>query len=332
MQRPTNLWTIMLSGGNGERLRPFIRRVFGRDLAKQYCAFLGNRTMFESTADRARMLAPPQQNVAVVAQSHLERGWVGQAQIPEGKLLAQPFNHDTGPGALLPLAYVRRKEPDAVVVILPCDHFVYPEHRFTEDVRNAVKAVEAFPERLVLLGASPKLVDADLGWIELGPPLPSSSDSDLRQVNRFVEKPPADEAARIMRAGGLLNTMIIAARLDSLWSLARRHFPDTIALFERLENAFDTDRERDELRQAYREMPSWNLSQDLLGRCPSNLAVMELDGVEWNDWGRPERILETMRHLRPADEPIWSTELLSLTSNRTESPKSIAAIRHAVSA
>jgi len=156
MEKRTNLWTVMLSGGDGERLRPFVQRLFGRDRAKQYCTFIGNRTMFEQTADRARMLAPAQHSVAVVAKSHVERGWVGREQMPEGKLLAQPCNHDTGPGVLLPLAYVRRKDPDASVVILPCDHFVYPEYLFTQRVINTIEAVEAFPERVVLLGACPE--------------------------------------------------------------------------------------------------------------------------------------------------------------------------------
>jgi mannose-1-phosphate guanylyltransferase len=313
MEKRTNLWTVMLSGGDGERLRSFVQRLFGRDRAKQYCTFIGNRTMFEQTADRARMLAPAQHSVAVVAKSHVERGWVGREQMPEGKLLAQPCNRDTGPGVLLPLAYVRKKDPDASVVILPCDHFVYPEYLFTRRVSNAIEAAEAFPERVVLLGASPEKADADLGWIDLGGSLSSSFDSDIYRVSRFVEKPPAEQAARIMRTGGLLNTLVIACRVDSLWILGRSLFPQTIALLEQAANAFDTDREDEALHRAYREVPSWNLSKDLLGRCAENLAVMELDNVQWSDWGKPERILDSIGRMSPANDQIWNTELLNLS-------------------
>jgi mannose-1-phosphate guanylyltransferase len=287
--------------------------------------------MFEYTADRARRLAPPQHNVAVVAESHVEHGWVGREQMPGGKLLAQPCNHDTGPGVLLPLAYVRRNDPHASVVILPCDHFVYPEYLFTKSAMNAVEAAEAFPERVVLLGASPEVVDADLGWIELGGSLSSSFDSEVYSVHRFVEKPPDDEAARIMRTGGLLNTLVIASRLDSLWTLGRRHFPETIALLERAANAFDTDSEDEVLHRIYREMPSWDLSKDLLGRCPESLAVMELDGVQWSDWGRPERILDTIRRMRRDNDQTWSPGLLSLSCAGADSPKSTADLERTVS-
>jgi mannose-1-phosphate guanylyltransferase len=239
--------------------------------------------------------------------------------MPEGKLLAQPCNRDTGPGALLPLAYVKGKNPDATVVILPCDHFVYPEYLFTQRVINAIESVEAFPERVVLLGACPEKADADLGWIELAGPLSPSFDSEIYTVSRFVEKPPAEEATRIMKTGGLLNTLVIACRVKSLWALGQRHFPRTIALLEQAANAFDTAKEDEALHRAYREMPSWNLSKDLLGRCSENLAVMELDGVQWSDWGKPERIFETISRMRRANDQMWSAELLKLSG--TETPK-----------
>jgi len=75
--------------------------------------------------------------------------------------------------------------------------------------------------------------------------------------------------------------------------------------------AFDTDREDEELRYIYQEMLSRNLFKDLLGRCAENLAVMELDSVQWSDWGKPERILDSIGRLRPANDQIWNTELFN---------------------
>jgi mannose-1-phosphate guanylyltransferase len=49
-------------------------------------------------------------------------------------------------------------------------------------------------------------------------------------------------------------------------------------------------------------MPAKNFSTDLLQRVPEQLAVVELTGVLWSDWGKPERIAETLRRIdrRPA--------------------------------
>lgn len=294
MEKPANLWTIILSGGNCEPLRSFVQRLVGRERPKQYCAFVGTRTMFQHTLDRADLLGPPEHKVAVEAKSHVERGWVGRKHLPKGKLIAQPSSRDTGPGVFLPLDYVRRQDPEATVVTLPSDHCVYPESMFTRRVRNAVEAAEALPDRPVLLGASPEKPDVDLGWIERGESLRSSYNPVVCGVSRFVEKPAIEEAERAMKSGGLLSTLVIVSRLNALWSLGRCHFPETIALLERATGAFDTDGEDTALQRIYQEMPSWNVSSDLLGRSAANLAVMELDGIFWSDWGKPERIMDTL--------------------------------------
>jgi hypothetical protein len=44
-------------------------------------------------------------------------------------------------------------------------------------------------------------------------------------------------------------------------------------------------------------MPVYNFSSDLLERLPDRMAVMELAGVLWSDWGKPERIAETIRRI-----------------------------------
>jgi mannose-1-phosphate guanylyltransferase len=83
MERPKNLWTIMLAGRNGARLLSFVLRLFGRERPKQYCAFIGTRTMFQHTLERANRLSLPEHQAIVVAKSHMDRGWVGWEHAPE---------------------------------------------------------------------------------------------------------------------------------------------------------------------------------------------------------------------------------------------------------
>ena len=48
-----NVWSIVLAGGDGERTKEFIRRWLGYEKPKQYCTFVGSRSMFQHTLDRA---------------------------------------------------------------------------------------------------------------------------------------------------------------------------------------------------------------------------------------------------------------------------------------
>ncbi len=44
--KKANAWSIILAGGNGSRMQPFIKQWLGRDIPKQYCSFMGNGRCF----------------------------------------------------------------------------------------------------------------------------------------------------------------------------------------------------------------------------------------------------------------------------------------------
>lgn len=44
----------------------------------------------------------------------------------------RPSNRETGPGILLPLLHVYQRDPKAVVVLLPADHFIPASGNGTE--------------------------------------------------------------------------------------------------------------------------------------------------------------------------------------------------------
>jgi hypothetical protein len=67
--------------------------------------------------------------------------------------------------------------------------------------------------------------------------------------------------------------------------------------FERLREAIHAGRDQAALETIYQELPSRDLSSDVLARYPAELRVLQMRGVWWNDWGRPERILATLRTL-----------------------------------
>jgi mannose-1-phosphate guanylyltransferase len=68
-------------------------------------------------------------------------------------------------------------------------------------------------------------------------------------------------------------------------------------LFERLSQAIGGPEEGRALEAIYRDMPAKNFSSDLLQRVPEKLAVAELTGVLWSDWGKPARITEALRRI-----------------------------------
>lgn len=296
------LWSIILAGGEGSRMSAFVHRWLGRPTPKQYCAFVGTRSMFQHTLDRASRLTPPDRMVTVVARSHRRDALAQWGDLRGGTILFQPANRDTAAGVFLPLTYIRARAPEATVVLYPSDHFVYPEDRFLDAVRRAVRIAESHSDRVVMLGVAPDRLELDYGWIQPGRPLDSRDGEGVQSVRSFLEKPNTAQADAALRAGALWNTLVLTAKVDVLWKLGWECLPDMMQRFEQLGQAIGGPEETRLLNAMYHDLPMHNLSSDLLQRVPDHLAVIELTGVLWSDWGKPERIAETLRRInrRPA--------------------------------
>jgi mannose-1-phosphate guanylyltransferase len=250
--------------------------------------------MFQHTLDRAAFLTPWERVVVVAARHHQPEVWHQLDGRPTGLVLLQPENRDTAAGVFLPLTYILARDPDATVVVYPSDHFIYPEDRFVSAVEHAARGSGLLGGRPVLLAARPDSLELEYGWIRPGLFLGWTGDAPVLAVDSFIEKPDETVAQRAKDTGGLWNTMVLAAGGKQLWDLGRDCLPDVMGLFDRLRRAIDTTDEPKVLSAIYETMPRRNFSSHLLQRMPDRLAVMEMRGVLWSDWGNPARITDTL--------------------------------------
>jgi mannose-1-phosphate guanylyltransferase len=259
--------------------------------------------MLQHTLDRASRISSPEDIVTVVAREH-SGYW--RSQVPGGLargVVPQPVNRDTAAGIFLPLARVRAMDPGATVAIFPSDHFIYPEARFVAAVETALLAAEELRERLVLLGVRPDGPEPDYGWVYRGRQLLDLEGQKVHAVRTFLEKPSSEDARAAREDGALWNTMIMAAKVETFWRLGWRYLPDLMFRFDCYVEAIGTPAEDEALASIYSDMPIRNFSSDLLQRARTEVATIELEGVLWSDWGRAERIAETLARL--GKRPAW---------------------------
>lgn len=296
--KPGNLWSIVLAGGDGVRTKKFIRCWLGHEKPKQYCVFIGSRSMFQHTLDRAARLTPWERVVVVAARHHQDEVWPQLDGRPAGMVLLQPKNMDTAAGIFLPLTYVLARDPQATVVIYPSDHFIYPEDSFVSAVDYAVRGSSGLGGRPVLLAAKPDGLELDYGWVKPGRCLSWTGEATTYAVETFLGKPDEGTAHEARATGSLWNTMVLAAQGRNLWSLGWECFPEMMTRFERLKEAIDTVEELRVLDAIYEAMPCRNFSSHLLQCAPDRLAVMEMRDVLWSDWGHPKRITDILGKIR----------------------------------
>jgi mannose-1-phosphate guanylyltransferase len=280
------LWAVVLAAGEGTRLTALTRALCGEALPKQFATIQGDRSMLQTTLRRTARFSPSERTVVVVST---EREGLARAQIGESSsvdVVAQPKNVGTGPGVLLPLSRVAARDPDALVVVVPSDHYVRDPEPFVESIRRAAH-VARHENAIVLVAAVPSGPETQYGWILTHP-------DERQSVAGFVEKPNAAIANEQFRAGALWSTFIIVGSARHLLALARERLPEQSALFDAYWEALGAADERDTLSKLYESMAAADFSRDVLERS-EGLRVVALEPCGWSDWGTPDRVLESLR-------------------------------------
>jgi mannose-1-phosphate guanylyltransferase len=302
-------WGVILAGGDGVRLRKLTRFVCGDDRPKQFCPLLGKRTLLQETRQRAERSIPTGKILYSLSRAHqdyyLDDLWDRPSQ-----LVVQPGNKGTAPAILYTLLHLARKDPDAVVAFLPCDHYYSREAIFTGALESAFAIAEGRPEAVVLLGATPKGPEVEYGWIERGEI--AGLHPDVFRVVKFHEKPPLSIAKRLLRAGSLWNTFVMVGHINAFLDMAEASVPALLRAL-RSEPVFSTsDGGQRIVERLYERIDSADFSRQVLSPGARRLLTLRLGEVGWNDLGDPNRVICALLE-SGVELPGWAVRWRSAT-------------------
>ena len=289
----SELWGLVLAGGDGTRLQALTRVVTGAPIPKQYCRLAGDRSLLEATLARVEPRVGTERTLVVVNRNHLPLAGEQLGGVPAGNVFVQPLNRDTGPGLLFSTLRLASRAPSAIVAVFPSDHYVRDDGAFLRHVEEAVELVRQRPDRIVLLGIRPDCPEPGLGYIEPGDALATGA----FRVAAFHEKPSAADAERIIAHGGLWNSFVMAFRVDTVLHALR----ETRALdYGQMRAVVDYP---ELLNVVYPVLRPWNFSADFLARIPERLLAVAAGDIGWSDWGTPEAIARMLGALK--NPPSW---------------------------
>jgi mannose-1-phosphate guanylyltransferase len=295
MSNSSNRWALILAAGSGTRLSGLTADGAGASVPKQFCSLIGGASLLEETIERATAVAPRSQTAIVVAAEH-RRFWHGVfAHVAEENVIVQPRNRGTANGILLGISAILERDADAIVAILPSDHYVENEEVIARALEQAVASIEASNSRsITFLGVVPDAADPELGYI-----VPGMRQADgSSPIARFVEKPVCSIAARLVRQRALWNSFILVARASALVELVERRYPVEVAAFRSVwRQTALTDRLPRELARLYDRLPEIDFSRNVVEGTDAALGVVAVPHCGWSDLGTPQRVAECLARL-----------------------------------
>lgn len=286
----TRVYAVIMAGGGGTRFWPLSRI----DRPKQFLTVAGERSLLQTTWDRALEVVAGPENVLVVTAGSYED--LTRQQLPgllDDNLLLEPQARNTAPCVAWATAAIRQRDPEAVEVVMPADHLVDDRAAFRAAVATAAAAAREHGV-LATFGVPPRYPETGYGYIEAGEALPVRDAADgpeVFRVRQFREKPDRETAERYVAAGNFFwNGGIFIWTAATIWDAFGELLPDACAAAEEMLRAD----EHDARAEIYARMPATSIDFGIMEHAV-DVATVKAD-FGWSDvgsWAALHEVSET---------------------------------------
>lgn len=281
-------FAVIMAGGSGTRLWPVSRKKH----PKHILPLLGERTLFQGTVDRLEGLLSPD-HILVVTASGQARILKKQApQIPENNFLVEPEPRGTAAVVGLAGILLRDRDPEAVMLVLPSDHFIRNRDLFQLVIRAAVQI--ARKDYLVTLGITPTFAATGYGYIQRGRPLLEESAYPAYRVRKFKEKPTAAQARSMLSDGNhSWNSGMFIWRADRILDEYARQLPELKRALERIGSAWSTVQQQAVLESVWPGLKTVTIDYGIMEHA-ERVVVLPAGGLEWSDVGSWDSLFDVL--------------------------------------
>ena len=269
-------WAVIMAGGYGERFWPKSRR----KQPKQLLPIVGERTMIQQTVSRLQTLVEPSRMVVV---TNAEQAPLVRKQLPRVKnIVAEPVGRNTAPCVGLAAVIIGKRDPDAVMAVVPADSYIEDTGRYRQVVGDALK-LAGKENVLVTIGIQPTSPHTGYGYIQLGQRI----NERFSRASRFVEKPDRATAEQFLATGEYRwNAGMFVWSARAIREAFQKHHP---AMWAQLEKITDTR----SLKRIYPKLEKISVDYAIMEKA-DNVVVAHGD-FDWDDvgdWPAVERHFE----------------------------------------
>lgn len=273
-------YCIIMAGGIGSRFWP----VSKTKKPKQFIDVLGvGESLLQTTYKRFERLCPKENIYIVTNKQYRDIVFEQLAGIDRECVLLEPIRRNTAPCVVYADFKIRRKNPNAKIVVAASDHLITDEDEFISILEKAFAAVER-DDVLITLGIKPTFPNTGFGYIQYVDNEQYGMDEDVKKVKLFTEKPEYNMAVQFVKSGDFLwNAGIFVWSLRSIDKAMKEFLPDVYELFSKGENIYNTDAEEAFIEETYAACPSISIDYGVMEKA-SNVYVIP-SGFGWNDIG-----------------------------------------------
>jgi len=291
---------VILAGGVGSRFWPFSRELE----PKQFMKIIGEDSLLQATVKRAREFTSFKNTYIVTNKIYfyevLEQ--VREFGIPQENIILEPEGKNTAPAAGLCARLIGLRDKNALLVVLPADHYIRSLGKFKSVIKGAIECAKK--NFLVTIGIRPTEPSTGYGYIKIKSNLGKNKKSAFFAVEKFLEKPNLGEARKYIRQGKYYwNSGIFVWKGSILLEEIKKYLPRLYARLLRIHS-------KDDIAEAWAQIEPISVDYGIMER--SRRICLVPASFYWTDLGSWDALREI--YYKDAKGNILNGDTLELKS------------------
>lgn len=281
-------YAVIMAGGGGTRLWPVSRK----ERPKQLLPLIGEATLFQSTVQRLEGVFPNDRILVVTIAEQVQEMQQQAPQIPAENYLIEPAPRGTASVIGLAASVLHKRDPQAVMVVLPSDHFIRNTDLFDYLLRAAVDV--ALAGYLVTLGITPTYPSTAYGYIQQGSAVEGNYKYPAYHVLRFKEKPDNATAQQMLRLGGhSWNSGMFVWTTERILQEFQHQMPDLYSALEKITASLGTSYLTETVHEVWPLLNVETIDYGIMEKA-AKVAVLPAGGLGWSDVGSWDSLFEVL--------------------------------------
>ncbi|MEI7934257.1 MAG: mannose-1-phosphate guanylyltransferase [Chlorobiaceae bacterium] len=291
-----HVYAVIMAGGFGKKLWPVSRR----KMLKQFIDLFEDGTMIAQTVQRISGLVI-EDNIFIIT-SELGRTLLSESlsSFRQDNIIVEPSSRNTAPCIALATAHIKKRDPDAVTIVLPSDHLVLDNHSFLKILEAGID-VASEKSGIVTIGIKPDRPETAYGYIQvdgelsLPPGFSDGSDFRLFKVKAFAEKPDVTTAEEFLESHDFYwNSGVFIWHIDAISREFERSMPDLYKDLLNIYESLGTEREQKVIEDVYSWIHPLSIDYGIMEKAEKVFVLAGEFG--WTDlgcWDEVQKVAES---------------------------------------